>query len=146
MSGSRAVRVAGLFDRDENGLAYLRGSCCERCAEHVFPSRVVCPRCRLSTMRPVRLGREGTLFSFTVAHVAPEGWKAPYLQAFVELSEGPRVFTLISDEIQPRIDALELGQPMELVIEPQTEARPELTYKFRPRPTATRAKVSVGDA
>jgi uncharacterized OB-fold protein len=140
MSGTPAAPAAGLFECDENGLAYLRGSCCERCAEYVFPSRVVCPRCRLSTMRPVRMGRAGTLFSFTVSHVAPEGWQAPYLQAFVELSEGPRVFTLISDDIQPRIDALELGQPMELVIEPQTEARPELTYKFRPRPDAPRAQ------
>lgn len=139
MSAAPAVRAAGLFERDENGVAYLRGSCCEHCAEHVFPSRVICPRCRLSTMRPARLGPEGTLFSFTVSHVAPEGFDAPYLQAFVQLSEGPRVFSLISDEIEPRLDALELGQPMELVIEPKTAARTELIYKFRPRPDATSA-------
>ncbi len=126
------VSGADQFERGEDGVAYLRGSRCERCGEHLFPARVVCPRCRLSTTRPMRLGPNATLFSFTVSLVAPDGWQAPYLQAFVELSQGPRVFTLISDEVEPRIDALEVGQPMELVIEPITSARPEWTYKFRP--------------
>lgn len=122
-----------LFERADDGLAYLRGSRCERCGENVFPARVVCPRCRKTTMRPVRLSRQGALFSFTVSNVAPEGLQVPYLQAFVELDDGPRVFTLISSEVEPRLDALAVGEPMELVIEPITPVRSELVYKFRPR-------------
>ncbi len=85
-------------------------------------------------MRETRLGPQGRLYSYTVAHVAPAGWRAPYLQAFVELPEGPRVFTLISDELEPRLDALQVGQRMEVVIEPASPDRPDLTYKFRPAP------------
>ena len=83
-------------------------------------------------MRGTMLGPRARLYSFTVSNVAPAGWEAPYLQAFIELPEGPRVFTLISDEVEPRLDALEVGQPMELVIEPVAPNRGEETYKFRP--------------
>jgi hypothetical protein len=133
-TGPPGSSAAGdLFEQVADGRAVLRGSGCARCGEKVFPARVVCPRCRESTMRPERLGPYGVLYSFTVSNVAPAGWQAPYLQAFVALSEGPRVFTLISAEVEPRIDALTVGQSMELVLEPLTPVRPELTYKFRPR-------------
>ncbi len=83
-------------------------------------------------MEPVRLGQRGTLYSATVCQVAPEGWRAPYLQAYVELPERIRVFTLISSEIDPRADALERGTPMELVVEPVQPGAEAVTYKYRP--------------
>ena len=83
----------------------------------------------------VPLSRTGRLYSFTVAHTAVGGWKAPYLQAYVELPEGIHVFTLISEAVEAREDALRVGMPMELVVEPvrQVPGGPALaTYKFRP--------------
>lgn len=86
-------------------------------------------------MTAVALSRTARLYSFTVAHTAVGDWKAPYLQAYVELPEGPRIFTLISEVVPPRNDALEVGMAMELVVEPIRET-PDgtrlVTYKFRP--------------
>lgn len=83
-------------------------------------------------MTEMRLGEAARLYSFTVCHSAPSGWPAPYLQAYVELPEGIRVFTLISDEVEPTADALDVGTPMELVVEPVHPGSEALTYKYRP--------------
>lgn len=85
-------------------------------------------------MVPAKLGQRGTLYSFTVCHVAPEGWQAPYLQAYIELPEGLRIFSLISSTVQPRADALAVGNEMELVIEPVQSGSEVLTFKYRPVP------------
>jgi uncharacterized OB-fold protein len=83
-------------------------------------------------MTAAKLGQRGMLYSFTVCHVAPEGWRAPYLQAYIELPEGLRVFSLVSDSVPPRSDALEVGSQMELVIEPVRPGDGRLTFKYRP--------------
>ena len=43
-----------------------------------------------------------------------------------------RVFTLISDEVEPRADALEVGMPMEPVVEPLPVRDGALSVRFRP--------------
>lgn len=115
---------------------YLIGSRCRACGRVLFPKKAVCPACvEENTMEEVPLSRRGRLYSFTVAHVAPHGFKAPYLQAYIDLPEGPRIFSLVSNDVPPREDALEEGMEMELVIEPVGEAeggRPIVSYKFRP--------------
>jgi uncharacterized OB-fold protein len=83
-------------------------------------------------MVPARLGQRGTLYSFTVCHVAPAGWRAPYLQAYVQLGEGLRVFSLVSDSVEPMVAALSEGMEMELVIEPVRPGEELLTFKYRP--------------
>jgi benzoylsuccinyl-CoA thiolase BbsA subunit len=107
-------------------------SCCQRCGRYAFPARRVCPRCKLRSMASVKLGQRGTLYSFTVCHVAPEGWKAPYLQAYIQLPEGLRIFSLISSSIKPTAEALRVGMPMELVVEPVQPGSDVLTFKYRP--------------
>jgi uncharacterized OB-fold protein len=110
----------------------LLASRCERCGGHAFPARLVCPRCKERSMTSARIGQRGALYSFTVCHVAPEGWQAPYFQAYVELPEGLRVFSLVSSEVEPQADALRTGMAMELVVEPVLPGSELLTYKYRP--------------
>jgi uncharacterized OB-fold protein len=121
-------------DRCESGPdgPWLLGSRCDRCGRYAFPARLVCPRCKERTMVPARLGQRGTLYSFTVCHVAPAGWRAPYLQAYVQLGEGLRVFSLVSDSVEPMVAALSEGMEMELVIEPVRPGEELLTFKYRP--------------
>lgn len=83
-------------------------------------------------MSPHRIGRTGVLYGFTVCHTAPSGWRAPYLQAYVELPERIRVFTLVSDAVEPAADALTVGAPMRLVVEPVHPGAATVTYKYRP--------------
>jgi uncharacterized protein len=123
--------IPGLYEVGSLG-PRLVGSCCERCHGYTFPSRTVCPRCKLRSMAPVRFGERGVLFSFTVCHVAPSGWQAPYLQAYIELPEGVRVFSLVASDVPATIDALEPGMDMGLVVEPVEPGGGLLTYKYRP--------------
>jgi uncharacterized protein len=111
---------------------WLLASHCERCGRYAFPPRLVCPRCKLRSMAQAKLGQRGTLYSFTVCHVALRGWQAPYFQAYIQLPEGLRVFSLISSAVQPRADALRVGTEMELVIEPVQPGSELLTFKYRP--------------
>jgi uncharacterized protein len=83
-------------------------------------------------MDEVLLGKRGRLYSFTICHAAPRGWDAPYFQAYVELPEGIRIFTLVSSDVEPRPDVLSVGMPMELVVEPVQPREQALTYKYRP--------------
>jgi uncharacterized OB-fold protein len=129
---SAAELVPGRFEVDDDGTAWLSGSRCTECGRVAFPPRQACPRCRRRSTVPHRIGRTGTLSSFTVCHTAPSGWQAPYLQAYVALEEGIRVFALVSDDVTPSTAALTVGEPMELVVEPVRPGAGVVTYKYRP--------------
>ena len=86
-------------------------------------------------MQNIEIGRKGRLFSHTIARFAPKGFKAPYFQAFVDLDEGPRIFSLIGAECAVEDGVLEDGMEMRIVIEPladTSENKNTLTYKYVP--------------
>ena len=114
---------------------YLIGTKCKACGYVAFPPKVVCPACvRDDTMEEIPLSTRGKVESFAMARVASIGFKAPYMQGFVDLPEGPRLFTLFTG-VEPTDDALQEGQEMELVIERiSTDERGNdvIGWKFRP--------------
>jgi uncharacterized OB-fold protein len=123
----------------------LIGSRCDACATTVFPRMPVCPACgRNGGMKDRRIGRTAKLYSHTVARSAPKGFRAPFFQAFVDLPEGPRIFTLIGAACPVEDGALQDGMDMRLVIEPVAdtpENRDLVTYKYVPAapvPASTR--------
>lgn len=115
---------------------YLLGSRCSVCGYTSFPKKDVCVRClRDDTMKEARFGPLATLDSFAVMQVAPPGFVPPYIQGYVKLKpEGPKVFTLITG-CDPKDDALEPGEEMELVVDKikEDENGNELIgWKFKP--------------
>ena len=86
-------------------------------------------------MQDAGIGRRGRLFSHTIARFAPKGFRTPYFQAFIELEEGPRIFSLIGAECPVEDGVLTDGMEMRLVIERLADT-PEnehiLTYKYIP--------------
>ncbi len=115
--------------------SYLIGSKCNACGRTFFPKQSVCRICmRDNTMQETALSSRGKIDTFTVVHVAPMGFKAPYIQAFVDLPEGLRIFSLITG-CEPSEDALKTGTEVELVIDKITEdekGNDLIGYKFRP--------------
>jgi uncharacterized OB-fold protein len=82
-------------------------------------------------MQETALSRRGVIETFTVSYVAPPGFKAPYLQAYVRLPEGPRVFSILAAQ-EGEVD---MGTEVELVIEKLAEdeqGNDLIGYKFRP--------------
>jgi uncharacterized OB-fold protein len=115
--------------------SYLIGSKCSACGRTFFPKQSVCRVCmRDDTMQETALSTRGKIDTFTVVHVAPMGFKAPYIQAFVDLPEGPRIFSLITG-CEPSEDVLKTGTEVEMVIDKITEdeeGNDLIGYKFRP--------------
>ena len=115
--------------------SYLIGSRCTACGRTFFPKQFVCRVCmRNDTMEETALSTRGKIDTFSVVHVAPTGFKAPYIQAFVDLPEGPRIFSLITG-CEPSENALRTGMEVELVIDKITEdekGNDLIGYKFRP--------------
>jgi uncharacterized OB-fold protein len=104
---------------------------CRDCGTKRFYPRAVCPVCLSSATTWVRASGRGTVYSFTVTHQnqAP-GFREelPYVLAYVELEEGPRLMTNV---VGCAPDAVRIGMPVEVVFEDVT---PEVTLaKFRPR-------------
>jgi uncharacterized OB-fold protein len=102
----------------------------------VFPQMPVCPACLANgAMQRIEIGRTAKLFSHTIARFAPRGFKAPFFQIFVDLPEGPRIFSLVGAECPIEPGVLEDGMDMRLVLEPLAdtpESKDVLTHKYVP--------------
>lgn len=122
----------------------LLGSRCGQCGNVIFPKMPVCPACGANgDMAEIEIGRTGKLHSHTIAYFAPKGFKAPFFQIFVDLSEGPRIFSLVGAECHVERGVLHDGMDMRLVIEPLAdtpENRDSLTYKYVPAGKQTGAE------
>jgi hypothetical protein len=116
----------------------LVGARCGECGVVVFPALPVCPKCkRREGMSEVEIGRKAKLYSHTIARFAPQGFKAPFFQVFVDLPEGPRIFSLVGDQCPVGPGVLEDGMDMRLIVEPlaDTEELADIhTYKYVPDP------------
>jgi uncharacterized OB-fold protein len=95
----------GLFTTDPPALI---GGRCRACGTLRFPALDVCPSCQSDACEQAALSTTGTVFTFTVVHMAPPGYRgeAPYAYGVIELPEGLRVTTtLLADDL----DAIEIG-------------------------------------
>lgn len=123
------------FPESPSEKPYLVGSKCTLCGLVSFPRRVVCPACvNGETMQEIPLSGKGKLESFSIAHVAPPGFTAPYILAWVNLAEGPRIFTQMTG-CEPEENSLEIGMDVDCIIDTIAvdESGNELIgYKFYP--------------
>lgn len=87
-------------------------------------------------MQETALSGRAKLRSYVVVHRGPKDFPVPYIQAYVELEEGPIIYTLVSD-CDPHNCLLRLGQDMEMVIDTireDSEGNEIIAWKFRPLP------------
>ena len=111
---------------------YLIGSRCEGCQEVMFPQRKICLNCFGRELDQVRLSSRGKLFTFTVNHQGPKEFSTPYASGVVDLPEGVRIYSLLTDW---EAKGLKIGTEVELVVEEIKEDNNEnivVGYKFRP--------------
>lgn len=103
---------------------------CSSCSNYVFFPRSLCPFCWKTELEWVEAKGTGIVYSYTIVrHAVWPGFEAdvPYVLAIVELSEGPRLTTNITD-VEP--ESVEIGMP---VIVTYDDVTPEVTLvKFRP--------------
>ena len=118
----------------------LLGSRCSACAEVTFPAQGSCPACMSTRVERTELSPRGTLWTWTVQRFPPpsppfvgdrESFE-PFGVGYVELAEGVRVESrlTVNDPSQ-----LEIGMPMELVIEPfdtDADGNERMIFAFAP--------------
>ena len=74
-------------------------SVCAGCGRRHYPPRRVCEACGGRAMTPDRMADTGTVLSFTITHVAPEGLTAvvPYAVAILAMDDGTRTMAQVAD-------------------------------------------------
>jgi uncharacterized OB-fold protein len=107
---------------------------CGACGRLRFVPSERCPACASAAAEWVPVSGDGTVYTFSVVHRAPTPAyqaEAPYVIAYVELDEGPRVPARLVD-VDP--DAVSIGLPVSVVFD---DVDDDLTlYRFRPREDA----------
>lgn len=132
------VNAFQLYEDAGDGLPpYFLGSRCEQCGEVVFPAMLDCPAClSRATMRSFRLKGRGRLRDFVVTQRAAPGFRVPYIQAYVQLDDGPMVFSMI-DGCEPDASTLRRGDVVEMTIKiiRTVDEVDSMGWTFHPAPT-----------
>jgi uncharacterized OB-fold protein len=90
----------------------LPGLKCRDCGTVFTPPNGVCVNCGGRVLSVADLTPRGMIRTFTVIRVGPEGFKAPYVVAMVELEDGPHVLGNL-EGVDPDAAGLELiGRPV----------------------------------
>ena len=116
-----------LLVRDAEG-SLLSGVSCRDCGHVSFPARPVCPSCLGTGVQDAAIGARATLLMHTVSHVAPDGFEAPLVQAWVALDEGPELFSLLLCTAG-EASKLRVGQKLKLVVLFEGTRRERWGYK-----------------
>ena len=121
---------------------HLIGTQCTQCGTYFFPKQDdYCrnPRCDSTDFREVELSRTGRIWSYTNScykppepYVSPDPFE-PFAIAAVQL-EKERMVVLGQVATGLTVDDLEVGMPMELVLEPlhETDKDVRVTWKWQP--------------
>ncbi|MCJ7588006.1 MAG: Zn-ribbon domain-containing OB-fold protein [Candidatus Aminicenantes bacterium] len=72
---------------------------CKACGFICFPPRLVCPRCGAREFETTKLAGTGTVLTYTIIRVAPEGFEdqVPYAVGIAELEDGVKLTAQIVD-------------------------------------------------
>lgn len=93
---------------------------CRKCRAYIWYPRTICPFCMAADCELVSAGGGGTVYSFTVTRRGSGAYKdsGPYVLAYVELDEGPRIMTNIVG-IPP--DEINIGDRVRVRFDPPEE-------------------------
>ena len=108
---------------------------CNACGHHIWYPRSWCPVCGHDTVTWTELSGRGTVYACTVIRKAMGPWAdaAPFVGAYVELAEGPRILTnVITDDPT----SVHVGMPVEArfvpVTDPQEGSPVQRLLRFTP--------------
>jgi uncharacterized OB-fold protein len=80
-----------------DGVPWLCGSRCARCAALTFPARAICHRCAGTNLEPAEIGTDGRLYSWSTVRVSSSR-SVPYTIGYVDLPGGVRVLAFIEGD------------------------------------------------
>ncbi len=113
----------------------LIGTKCKNCNKVFFPPRYICPNCRrVGKLEPYKLKGRGKIYSYTITYVPSNGFEdqVPYVLAIVELEDGPKITTQVTD-CDP--NDIKIGDEVEIVFRRMGEEGEEgvIYYGYKAR-------------
>lgn len=89
---------------------------CDSCATVIWYPREFCPACGSFDVSWFEASGRGTVYSFTIIRKGENMYAAvaPYILAYVELEEGPRIMTNV---VGCEVDDVRIGQAVSVVFE-----------------------------
>jgi uncharacterized OB-fold protein len=135
----------GLFCRAQSDKEkpYLIGGKCRTCGYVSFPRLQVCPRCvKKDSMEEIHINGKGKIDTFSICNAALPGFKAPSIQAYINLEEGARIWSLVTG-VEPSDEWLKIGADVELVIGKLREdaaGNEIMSYQFKPIKTELKGR------
>jgi uncharacterized protein len=104
---------------------------CAQCSVTIWYPRGFCPNCSAMSIEWITASGRGTIYSFSITRKGAGVWAdfSPYVIAYVELEEGPRVLTNI---VGCPVEEVSIGMAVTVVFHP-TEEGPAV-YRFAPAP------------
>jgi uncharacterized OB-fold protein len=102
---------------------------CNACGVVIWYPRTTCPQCMSTDVSWFEASGRGTVYSFSIVRRQGGPWRdvVPYVLAYVELDEGPRLLTNIVD-VDP--GEVSIGQAMQAVFHDTGEGT--ALVRFRP--------------
>jgi uncharacterized OB-fold protein len=93
---------------------------CVACEHIIWYPRPVCPACSGTDVEWFEATGAGSIYSFSVTRKIPGRWSGsvPFVLAYVELDEGPRVLTNIVDT---DVESVHIGQRVRAVFHDATD-------------------------
>jgi uncharacterized OB-fold protein len=107
---------------------------CDDCGTTIWYPRPFCPACGRFNTSWYEASGKGTVYTFTVVHRSGvPGYREaiPYVVAYVELDEGPRVMTNV---VGCEPDEVTVGMPVRVVFHDTGQGN--ALYRFEPDPSA----------
>jgi uncharacterized OB-fold protein len=103
---------------------------CDVCSTVVWYPRFICSSCHSTSLRSFEASGRGTIYSFTLTTRGILEYKdcGPYVLAFVELEEGPKMMTNIVDADPAE---LAIGQAVEVVFQDTGEGSALPRFRLR---------------
>lgn len=102
---------------------------CNECDTVLWFPRRHCPSCWTENVSTFDASGKGVIYSFTVIRKGAMLYKdaGPFVVAYVELAEGPRVMTNI---VECDVETIAVGMPVEVVFHDTGQGN--ALYRFRP--------------
>ena len=103
---------------------------CDSCSEVIWYPRAYCPACHTNSVSWFDATGNGTIYSFSITRKGAGAWanSGPYVIAYVELEEGPRILTNI---VGCSVDDVRVGMEVQVVFDDTGEGTGN--YRFTPR-------------
>jgi len=114
-----------------DGTPTLIGLECGDCGTKAFPPAPVCPECMSENVGDLELSDRGSLYTWSVVHVAPRGWNVPYISGYVDLPEGVRVFAHIVGADPAELE-MDMDVELTTAVLGANENGPVESYAFTP--------------